>query len=85
VRRSSDSGSRAQQEALASDAACGGCWQGRLRRAAVQTAFTFGLAPLALWSSSGFDPIEPSERQRRHPLIYGWPILWRVLARRDLR
>jgi len=29
--------------------------------------------------------VEPSERQRRHPLVFGWPILWRVLVRRDLR
>lgn len=53
-----------------------------------KTAFTFGdWLPYALWKLERHTGtrIEPSERQRRHPLIFGWPILWRVLARRDLR
>jgi hypothetical protein len=29
--------------------------------------------------------IEVSERQRRHPLVFGWPVLWRVLRERTLR
>jgi len=29
--------------------------------------------------------IEVSERQRRHPLVWGWPVLWRVLRERTLR
>jgi hypothetical protein len=29
--------------------------------------------------------IEVTERQRRHPLIWGWPVLWRVLRERTLR
>src|SRR5262245_12956145 len=54
----------------------------------VKTAFTFGdWLPYALWKLERHTGrrIEPSERQRRHPLIFGWPILWRVLARRELR
>ncbi len=54
----------------------------------LKTAFTFGdWLPYALWKLERHTGthIEPSERQRRHPLIFGWPILWRVLARRDLR
>jgi len=54
----------------------------------LKTAFTFGdWLPYALWKLERHTGthIEPTERQRRHPLIFGWPILWRVLARRDLR
>jgi len=54
----------------------------------LKTAFTFGeWLPYALWKLERHTGthIEPSERQRRHPLIFGWPILWRVLARRELR
>jgi hypothetical protein len=54
----------------------------------LKTAFTFGeWLPYALWKLERHTGthIEPSERQRRHPLIFGWPILWRVLARRQLR
>lgn len=54
----------------------------------LKTAFTFGdWLPYALWKLERHTGthIEPTERQRRRPLIYGWPILWRVLARRDLR
>jgi hypothetical protein len=54
----------------------------------LKTAFTFGdWLPYALWKLERHTGthIEPSERQRRHPLIFAWPILWRVLARRDLR
>ncbi len=54
----------------------------------VKTAFTFGeWLPYALWKLERHTGtrIEPSERQRRYPLIFGWPILWRVLARRELR
>ena len=53
-----------------------------------KTAFTFGdWLPYALWKLERHTGarIEPSERQRRHPLLFGWPILWRVLARRELR
>jgi len=54
----------------------------------LKTAFTFGdWLPYALWKLERHTGthIEPTERQRRHPLIFGWPILWRILARRDLR
>src|SRR5262245_1219662 len=54
----------------------------------VKTAFTFGdWLPYALWKLERHTGthIEPSERQRRHPLLFGWPILWRVLSRRQLR
>jgi hypothetical protein len=53
-----------------------------------KTAFTFGdWLPYALWKLERHTGthIEPSERQRRHPLLFGWPLLWRVLARRELR
>ncbi len=30
-------------------------------------------------------PIEISDRQRRHPLLLGWPVLWRLLRERSLR
>lgn len=30
-------------------------------------------------------PIEISDRQRRHPLLFGWPVLWRLLRERSLR
>ena len=53
-----------------------------------KTAFTFGdWLPYALWKLERHTGthLEPSERQRRHPLLFGWPLLWRVLARRDLR
>jgi hypothetical protein len=54
----------------------------------LKTAFTFGdWLPYALWKLERHSGarIQPSERQRRHPLIFGWPILWRLLARRELR
>jgi len=53
-----------------------------------KTAFTFGeWLPYALWKLERHTGthIEPSDRQRRHPLVYGWPLLWRVLVRRELR
>lgn len=30
-------------------------------------------------------PVEISPRVRRHPLIFGWPLLWRLLRQRRLR
>jgi hypothetical protein len=53
-----------------------------------KTAFTFGdWLPYALWKLERHTGthIEASERQRRHPLLFGWPLLWRVLVRRELR
>ncbi len=53
-----------------------------------KTAFTFGdWLPYALWKlqrHSGRE-IVASERQRRHPLLYGWPLLFRILRERALR
>jgi len=83
------------QARLASRGRARAVW--RLRRSAakaayaaqlLKTAFTFGdWLPYALWKLERHTGtrIEPSERQRRHPLIFGWPILWRVLSRRELR
>jgi len=51
----------------------------------LKTAFTFGdWVPYALWKFERHtgEAIEVSERQRRHPLIFGWPLIWRVLLRR---
>jgi len=54
----------------------------------LKTATTFGdWLPYALWKferHSGVK-IEVSERQRRHPLVFGWPVILRILARRELR
>jgi hypothetical protein len=51
----------------------------------LKSAFTFGdWVPYALWKFERHtgEAIELSERQRRHPLIFGWPVIWRVLLRR---
>jgi hypothetical protein len=54
----------------------------------LKSAATFGdWLPYVLWKlqrHSG-ERIELSERQRRHPLIWGWPIVLRLLLRRGLR
>jgi hypothetical protein len=54
----------------------------------LKTAATFGdWVPYVLWKlerQSGIR-IEVSERQRRHPLIWGWPVIFRVLRQRILR
>jgi hypothetical protein len=54
----------------------------------LKTTATFGdWLPYALWKlerHSGVH-IEPSERQRRHPLLFGWPVILRLLLRRTLR
>lgn len=54
----------------------------------LKTVFTFGdWLPYALWKLERHSGvvIVPSERQRRHPLIWGWPLAFRVLWRRQLR
>jgi hypothetical protein len=54
----------------------------------VKSAFTFGdWVPYALWKLERHSGtrVELSERQRRHPFLFAWPIFFRVLARRDLR
>jgi len=51
----------------------------------LKTAFTFGdWIPYAVWKverHSG-QRVELSERQRKHPLIFAWPVIWRVLLNR---
>jgi hypothetical protein len=53
-----------------------------------KTALTFGdWVPYVLWKlerHSG-QRIEVSERQRRHPLLFGWPVVVRLLRRGVLR
>ena len=53
-----------------------------------KTAFTMGdWLPYALWKlerQSGVH-IPYSERQRRHPFIFGWPLLYKALRTRALR
>lgn len=53
-----------------------------------KTAFTFGdWVPYVLWKLERHTgrKLELSERQRRHPFVFGWPIILRQLARRNLR
>lgn len=53
-----------------------------------KSAFTFGdWLPYALWKLERHTGtrIELSERQRRHPLVWGWPLVFRVFRQRDLR
>lgn len=54
----------------------------------IKTAFTFGdWLPYALWKVQRHSgrPLVASERQRRHPLVFGWPLLVRILRERALR
>jgi hypothetical protein len=54
----------------------------------VKTAFTFGdWVPYALWKLERHSGarIVPSRRQREHPFLFGWPLLLRLLRRRELR
>lgn len=69
----------------------------RLRRPLAKCAATLQLLksaatfddwlPYALWKLERHTGtrLEPSERQRRHPLVFGWPLIARVLWRRELR
>ena len=48
----------------------------------LKTAFTFGdWVPYVLWKVERHTAvaIELTPRQRRHPLIFGWPVIYRVL------
>ena len=53
-----------------------------------KTAFTFGdWVPYVLWKlerHAGHE-IQLTERQRRHPLIFAWPIILPLILRRNLR
>jgi hypothetical protein len=54
----------------------------------LKSAATFGdWLPYVLWKLERHagTPIALSDRQRRHPLIWGWPVFLRVLRRRVLR
>ncbi len=53
-----------------------------------KTAYTFGdWVPYVLWKLERHTgrKLELSERQRRHPFIFGWPIILRQIVRRNLR
>jgi hypothetical protein len=74
----------------------GARWARRLSRPAakllaviqlLKSAFTFGdWLPYALWKLERHTGtrLTPTERQRRHPFVFGWPLMLRVLRRRDL-
>jgi hypothetical protein len=54
----------------------------------LKSAVTFGdWLPYALWKLERHTGtrLEPTERQRRHPFVFAWPLLFRVLRRRELR
>ena len=54
----------------------------------IKSALTFGdWLPYALWKLDRHtgETVELTERQRRHPLIFAWPVIWRLLRRRTLR
>jgi hypothetical protein len=54
----------------------------------LKSAFTFGdWLPYALWKLERHTGtrLSPTERQRRHPFLFGWPLVIRILRRRDLR
>ncbi len=54
----------------------------------VKTAGTFDdWVPYILWKIERHsdERVEVTERQRRHPLLFGWPVLFRLLRRRVLR
>ncbi|MFO0689605.1 MAG: hypothetical protein U0900_12935 [Myxococcota bacterium] len=53
-----------------------------------KTAWTFGdWVPYVLWKLERHTgrKLELSERQRRHPFVFGWPIILKQIARRNLR
>jgi hypothetical protein len=52
-----------------------------------KTAWTFGdWVPYALWKLERHTgkPIATTEAQRRHPFVFGWPIILRFVFKRDL-
>jgi hypothetical protein len=54
----------------------------------LKSAATFGdWLPYVLWKLERHTgkKIVPSERQRRYPFLFGWPLLFKVLWQRDLR
>jgi hypothetical protein len=56
--------------------------------AQIKSAVTFGdWLPYALWKFERHTgrEIQLTPSQRRHPLLLGWPVLWRLLRERNLR
>ena len=54
----------------------------------LKTSWTFGdWVPYVLWKLERHTgrKIELSDRQRRHPLIFAWPVILRLLTQRNLR
>jgi len=54
----------------------------------LKTAATFGdWLPYALWKLTRHTGVvvELTERQRRHPLVFGWPVIFRLVRGRTLR
>jgi len=54
----------------------------------LKSALTFGdWLPYALWKLERHTGTRPdlTPRQQRHPLLFGWPVLWRILRNKDLR
>ena len=54
----------------------------------LKTATTFGnWLDYILWKleRQGSDPIELTDRQRRYPLLFAWPVLVRLIAEKELR
>ena len=54
----------------------------------IKSAFTFGeWLPYALWKLNRHSgvTIEVTPRQRRHPLIWGWPVIFRLIRGQILR
>ena len=54
----------------------------------IKSAFTFGdWLPYALWKLNRHTgvQIEPTPLQRRHPLLFGWPVIFKLLLSRKLR
>lgn len=53
----------------------------------LKNATTFGdWVPYILWKLERHTgrPVEVTERQRRHPFLFGWPVVARLLWRRDI-
>ena len=54
----------------------------------LKTATTFGdWVDYVLWKleRQGGAPIELTDRQRRYPFVFAWPVLFRLIAKRELR
>lgn len=94
---SAESAQQFQVQRLAGAAADSGDRARGARRAAAKFIYFFGLLksavtfgdwlPYALWKLERHTgrKVVLTDRQRRHPFIWGWPVLWRVVRERDLR